>query len=408
MRWTAPHLAARDIALAALLAAGVADPAAAQSPSSDKNERGEDGNTPGQHGPTAVQVLVPSDDNLQFLNLWIAIGADYFADEGLTVQIITPEARPLALQWMRQGKADVAVLPPPMYLALIGEARAGGRDIRVVANLLRSDPINLIVTRATWDRLGADADGPLERRLRALRGLRIGIALHPGPRLSALFATHGLRADEVLDIVPIKGQEQNAALAEGRVAGLYAHSPYLERALVHQDAVVVVDQSSGAVPALADLNIHSLVVSADILRRQPAMVRALVRAIARAQQLAHSDVAAATRAVGADLPDKPPAEIARITALYAPALPHTPRPSLDAMVRTMPLFPIMGAAPPAKAAALAPYVAENLADGLPAQTDSADPAKSDGYPAWATIVATVGAALTVLALGLLWLRRRAR
>ncbi|MCG8417987.1 MAG: ABC transporter substrate-binding protein [Proteobacteria bacterium] len=340
-----------------------------------------------------LRVLVPDRQNLQFASLWIAQGAGFFAAEGVPVAIVTPPARPLTVQWLRDSRADVAVLPPPMYLALIGE----GFAIRIVANLLRRDPINLVVSRSAWTRLTGrpqfrsiecpaarpvrsastpnripcpDVRGaPVIERLRALRGMSIGVAQGPQPRLRALFHSHGLVVDDVVDVAIIPGPKQNAALAEGRVDALYAHTPFLERALLHQDAALYVNQSAGEVPRLAEQQIHTLVVTKTFIDQHSETVHALVRALLRAQRLANKDVARAQQAVRAALPHLPGAEVDRAIELYAPALPSDPAVSVAGVLAALDLYPIMGVAPGQEAASIAPFVATHVARAAIADID---------------------------------------
>ena len=94
-------------------------------------------------GLTAVRVVVPTPDNLQQMNFWIAKGAGFFKDEGLDVEVIVPP-NPLGTgQFILQGRADIAVLPRPQYLRLIGQEQ----PVLLFANLLQNDPINLILRK---------------------------------------------------------------------------------------------------------------------------------------------------------------------------------------------------------------------------------------------------------------------
>ena len=70
----------------------------------------------------------------------------------------------------------------------------------------------------------------------------------------------GLDADKDVEMVILRGKEQNAAFHAGEVDALYAHTPYLEQAIVQDDAVVLVDQGRGEVAVLANRQIHCLAV----------------------------------------------------------------------------------------------------------------------------------------------------
>ena len=105
-------------------------------------------------GATPIRVVIPTNDNLQFMSFWTALGAGFFNDEGLDVQTVYPPFPDRAGQFMLEGMADVAILPPPMYLPLIAEQE----PILVFANLIENDQINLIVRQdfATENNLSTD------------------------------------------------------------------------------------------------------------------------------------------------------------------------------------------------------------------------------------------------------------
>lgn len=142
-------------------------------------------------GPTTVRVVAP-ERSLQFMSVWIAEGAGYFREEGLNVWVSVAPDQPLTSSVLLQGEADVAVLPPPMYLQLIAQ----GQPIKLFANLLRNDPINLVVRRDVAEARSLSPAMTLDDRLAGLSGLRLGIAPGPPTRLRALFASVGrLRID---------------------------------------------------------------------------------------------------------------------------------------------------------------------------------------------------------------------
>ena len=151
----------------------------------------------------------------------------------------------------------------------------------LVANLLENDAINLVVRRTVAEERQLSKDLPLKERLKKLAGIRVGVAPNPPARLRALFAAEGLDADRDVEMVILRGREQNEAFADGRVDALYAHTPYLEKALVDQDAVMIVNQSAGEAPQLAVRQIHALLVSRRMANAERETVVALTRAIAR-------------------------------------------------------------------------------------------------------------------------------
>src|SRR5581483_10840762 len=199
-----------------------------------------------------LKIVVPDPDNLQYLSFWVAVGAGYFRDEGVELEPWIPPAPQATTQAVVEGKAEVAVLSPPMYLELI-DRRV---PVVLVANLLKNDAINLIVRRTVIESRKLSPSASLVDRLRGLHGLKIGIAPNPPRRLRALFASVGLDADRELQLVILSGPQQNAAFERGEVDALYAHTPYLEKALTDDGAMMWVNQSAGEVPSLATRQIH--------------------------------------------------------------------------------------------------------------------------------------------------------
>jgi NitT/TauT family transport system substrate-binding protein len=208
------------------------------------------------------------------------------------------------------------------------------------ANLLANDPISLVVARNVAEARGISADTPVRDRLRAMSGLRVGVAPGPPSRLRFLFESVGLDADRHLEIVIVPGPEQNEALQAGRVDALYSHTPYLERALVDQDAVMVVNQSAGEVVGLAGRQIHMLVTTRDYADGHRDVLVAMARAVHRAQGLIHSDreaTIAAIRASGVAV--RAPSALDVFVELYEPAVPSSPEVTVAGVLRELELFP---------------------------------------------------------------------
>ncbi len=287
------------------------------------------------HAGETLKVLVPDRGNLQYMSFWLAKGAGYFAAAGIDVELVVPPGPQQTQVWFEERKADVAVLPPPVYANLV----AGGVPVVLVANLLSNDPIELVVRRSVLTERKLSADQPLRVRLEGLRGIRLGIAPHPPTRLRALFASVGLDADKDTTMVILHGKEQNAAFHDGKVDALYAHTPFLEHAIVHDDAVVLVDQARGEVPALANRQIHALGVRRSLLETRPALVTALVDAIGRAQALVHRSQPEAVETLAREMKERDRRELETIVRLYEPAVPREPTFRAEDIPSVLSLFP---------------------------------------------------------------------
>lgn len=305
-----------------------------------------------------LKVVVPDKENLQYLSFWVALASGAFAAEDLDVEVISPPAPGQTPTLFEEtADADAAVLPPPMYLAMIGRRV----PIALVANLLANDPIELIVRKSILAERKLDASMPLKARLAGLHGLRIGIAPHPPARLRALYASEGLDADQELSLVILHGKEQNAAFTEGKVDALFAHTPYVERALVHDDAAVLVNLSRGEAPSLANRMIHALVFKqAFLARRRDVVVRAY-RAIARAEAEIHASPPAAMASAKKQMKTRDEKEIATLVGLYEPAIPRTAEVRVEDLAPGLTLFPTGTPKPDLSSIPLGEYVASDIA-----------------------------------------------
>jgi len=298
----------------------------------------------------AVRVILPDPANLQHMAFWVARGAGLFAREGLDVTLAIPSSPGGVNQLVLREDAQAAVLPPPVYLDLISQHA----PIRLVANLLRNEPANLVVRKTA---VNVAADAPLGERLRALRGMKIGIAPGPVGRLRTLFASEGLVADDVAQLVSLPGPDQNDAFAKGRVDALFAHTPYLEKALVEQDAILLVHTSGGVPAQLASRQIHTLCVRNAWADAHPHEVAALVRAVASAEELIHRDQPAAVEAILHEFPTRDRRLVERIVAIYEPAIPTTPVVSIEGIRGALALFPSSRTPPDLSSIDLKVYIA---------------------------------------------------
>ncbi|MCW8845340.1 MAG: ABC transporter substrate-binding protein [Gammaproteobacteria bacterium] len=308
-----------------------------------------------------VRVFLQDPNNLQFLNFWVARGAGFFAAEDLELELVFPPNAGKGDQFLFKGKADIAVLPRPTYLKLIDQ----GQPVLVFANLLQNDPINLVLRENLAEQRGLSVDMPLKARLEGLKGLRVGVAPGPPPRLRELFASVGMDADTDIQIVLVRGPDQNEAFEQDKVDALYAHTPYVEKALVAQGAVLLVNQSAGEVPTLAHREIHAMVTTQAYAREHPDILLRLTRAIYKAQQLIHTDQGAAREAILASgIEMEFPAGLETIVALYAPAVPDTPAVSIAGAQRELELFPAKHKAPELSDARLAPHVDNQFVEAV--------------------------------------------
>ncbi len=340
-----------------------------------------------------VRAIVPDGDNLQYLSFWVARGAGLFKAEGLEVEITLPENPRGTTELVKKGGGDVFVLPPPIALELV----ADHYPFVLVASLLEKDPINVVVRKSVMQARGLSQTQPFATRVAGLKGLKIGVAPGPPPRLRALLAAAGLDADKDIQMTIVPGKMQNAAFGDGSVDALYAHTPFLEHALLDQDGVLLVNQSSGEVAAIATPQIHALGVTQHLRDTEPDTVRRLVHAITSAETLIHSSQARAVDGVLAEFPTMDRRHVELIVRIYEPAIPQTPAVTAEGLKHALVMFPPNRTLPDLATTDFTPYV-----DGSFVREGAVPVARSG---VWSAVA--FGIAAAVLA-GLLRLVSRAR
>ena len=138
----------------------------------------------------------------------------------------------------------------------------------------------------------------------------------------------------------VDGPDQVEAMRTGKVDALFAHTPYLETALVEDGAFLLVETSRGEIPELTNGQIHALATTQAKAANDAALIDAVTRAIQRAERLIHSDEKATVEAVLASaIPGLDPKRVAAIAAIYSGAVPATPAISKDGIERDAMLYP---------------------------------------------------------------------
>lgn len=305
--------------------------------------------------PEKLKVIVPEKDNLQYMTFWVAKAGGFFQKRGIDIEMVVAP-QPAKAESMFATEGDAAVLPPPMFLRMV----AAKKPIVVVATLLRNDPINLVVRKEVMEERKLSPDMPLAERMKGIKGMKIGVAPHPPARLRALLATQGM-TDADIEMVVILGKEQNTAFHDKKVDALYAHTPYLEKAIVADQGVVLINQSGGEVKELSHRLIHGFVLRKSVLEGRSHIALAAVQALADAQKLIHSSKEQTVAALATEYLTRSKQELETIVGLYQQAIPETPDVRIEDLAPALELFPEGVPKPELAGIDLAPFVATDLA-----------------------------------------------
>ncbi|WP_196895665.1 ABC transporter substrate-binding protein [Aureivirga marina] len=278
-----------------------------------------------------VKIQINVNDNLQWMNFWVADGANYFEEEGIRLEIIWGEN---PNDSFLDGEAEIAIQTRTQFWQSIAKEVS----ILAFANLLENEPINLIIKKEIAEERGLTSSLSLKERLEGLNGLNIGLAQGPIPRLDYLFESQDLVIDDLIRKVIV--HDQNEAFESGEVDGLFTHTPYLEKAMMNQNGYMLINLSRAELNGLSNRNIHMLVAKSEYVETNRNTLVRISRAICKAQQLIHTDKFKTKEALqNSVLKLTFPEGLEKIIEIYEPAIPKKVAFIEGGWLKEIPLLP---------------------------------------------------------------------
>lgn len=234
----------------------------------------------------AVKVkMAQALDSLDFLVLYVARHFNYFADEGIDLEMIMMSGGGGPnIQAVISGNAQFT---PSGLFTVLGAVRRD-QPLLMVSALFDALAANVVIRTEVARAKGITAQSPLEEKYRALRGLTMGVT-RPGALtdqvLKSIVAQAGLVAGKDVQIVGVgTGPAALAALERGKVDGVIHISPVPEQAVHNGTGVMLFNNSAGEIPELRDFLGLALVTTKDYAQENPEVVRRMNRAILRANR----------------------------------------------------------------------------------------------------------------------------
>lgn len=237
-------------------------------------------------GVAAAQELKPvkvtqAVASFAFLPIDYAKAAGYFAEEGLDVQQIATRGGGPDLTALISGDVEFNAAAGTYQIGAI----EAGRELVNVYNFYDRNLIGLVISKDAAERSGISSDAPLEERLQALKGLKIGMT-RPGSltdkQVRHLMRIGGLSEEDV-EVVAIGGPPNLiAALERGQIDGFAISVPHYQVAAERGGAVIWVDNAKGDDPSIDPFMMESLLTTKEYAAANPDVVRGMVRALERA------------------------------------------------------------------------------------------------------------------------------
>ncbi|MDP4501592.1 ABC transporter substrate-binding protein [Nonomuraea turcica] len=272
----------------------------------------------GSTTPPGVLNVGQISNSIAFFPLFVAEQKGYFMQEGVKLgerpRLGTGAKVAAAL---KSGSIDLGagVLTDALNLARIDD------KTRLVSNLVDRYYVDVVVGSSFT---GATAADPLEQRIRALRGKKIGIT-GPGSGTEALvtylFAKAGMNSATDCELVNLGSIAASAlgALKAGRVDALAFFQPIAQQAAAAGIGTRYISPAAGDVPGL-ERTAHGVTFTTQrIIDKKPAEVAAFQRALERAQRYIH---------------EAEPEEITRLLTVYLKGIDPKALTELPGLMRT--------------------------------------------------------------------------
>jgi len=221
--------------------------------------------------------------------LYIAIDAGYFAEKGITVELVTMKGGPAAANALMSGDVDIAVSLAETPIKMKGQ----GKDLRVLTLVQDRNPCVLVVPAAS----------PVTK-LADLKGKKIGVTATGS--LSDLVARAYIRAQGMqesdFELIGLgSGATVTVALERGQIDAAMTFTPFLTKLLTEKTGKIVYDFRKELYPGQA-----TLIRGSDVGGPKDAVLKNFAAAMMKAQKTIHEDRALTAKIAKAYFPDMNP------------------------------------------------------------------------------------------------------
>jgi len=280
-------------------------------------------------GPAGAQssrvTVSQGTDSLIFLAGYVAKAKGYFAEEGLQGDVRIFRGGVQALAAVMSKDADVYLGPPSTAMKAI----KAGQDVTVFGNVMDQIPTNIVIQGSVAKAKGLTAASPMIERIKALKGLTIGVNAAGGAPEQVLqytLAAAGMDPAKDVKIAPVGS---TAALLgsfeQKRIDGFAFSSPASDLAVERFGGLMVVNYGRGEYEPLRGFLYLGLIARTEWLNENPDRAARTVRAFGKALKLIRDKPDEARAAVRTFFKDMEEKAFNQGFAANAAAMPDNPR-----------------------------------------------------------------------------------
>lgn len=270
---------------------------------------------------TVTTLKVASAPNVFLAALYVARDDGLFAKEKLKVDIVQVESGNDSISALASGSAQFADIG---FEDLVEMREQGDRSVVLVRDILDRVTLTLVMRKEIAAQKGVTGQSPLQARLAALRGLKIGITSPGAPTdtyMRYYLRSVGMNPERDVQLIPVGGASSLLAALQKKQIDAYHLSPPTPYVAAQQGfGTVLIDGPKGEVPDLNNFAYTGWGASRDWAEKNPQTVAAFGRALTAATQKVKSDPPTVTGQILDDLGTSDRAAIQRTVQGMSSAL----------------------------------------------------------------------------------------
>lgn len=230
---------------------------------------------------------------------FLAMQEGFFERTGLKVDLTIVGGGTVAVAALASGEVAIGLTGATQVVQAISQ----GRDMKIIAGLIDDMNAKIAVSRKVAERAHVTAQSPLADKVRALKGLKIGVTQAGDTSyslLAVLLRQHGIDPEKDVEMINLKlGGPMLAALRQGAIDAFSISSPFPEQAEVTGLGTVLISPPRGDVPAMKGMYYCSVSARPDVMRSDPEVLVRFVKGLVMAGEVIEKDKARARRSLRA-------------------------------------------------------------------------------------------------------------
>lgn len=243
---------------------------------------------------TPVTIALPA-QSLLFAPAYIAVERGLFREQGIDPKIIYV-AGPGVIPAVLGKSADFTMISGGIQISAV----VRNQKLVAIANTQDRVTTDIVVRKVVADKLGMAASTGALEKIKAMKGLTIGIdAVNGLPHsfLRYLARTAGMNPETDFTITALQPQAMVAAMKSGTIDAM-AFSPPFSLTAIADGGVMWVTGSEVDLPEMKTFPYNVVLVRPDHCQAQAAICRGFVTAVKKAVALMKSDPAASLASLG--------------------------------------------------------------------------------------------------------------